>query len=220
MPWPTCVLGLVKFTRTARPKALLNASRRWRWIEIWPTLMPASVWPRFLSVAPQETEAHVHEALRLSPRDTYAFRWMMFVGHRQVAARRRRGSGRLVTPEHRGQPKLSRSRISVSPPPWRCSARWMRRGPPRRPALRSIRASPSAASAPAHRATIRPSLPDASASMRACAWPGCRRGNVRVGVKLRSPALQARGPLCSYQRTSSAWRGTSGRCRFCCKSRR
>ena len=32
-----------------------------------------------------------------------------------------------------------------------------------------------------HRATIRLTSPGASASMRACAWPGCRRGNVRVG---------------------------------------
>jgi len=29
---------------------------------------------------PTETEAHVQEALRLSPRDTFVFRWMMFVG--------------------------------------------------------------------------------------------------------------------------------------------
>ncbi|MBR0698061.1 adenylate/guanylate cyclase domain-containing protein [Bradyrhizobium lablabi] len=28
----------------------------------------------------QETEAHIREALRLSPRDTFAFRWMMWVG--------------------------------------------------------------------------------------------------------------------------------------------
>jgi TolB-like protein/class 3 adenylate cyclase len=28
----------------------------------------------------EETEAHVHEALRLSPRDTFVFRWMLFVG--------------------------------------------------------------------------------------------------------------------------------------------
>ena len=31
----------------------------------------------------------------------------------------------------------------------------------------------------AHRATIRLTLPGANASMRACAWPGCRRGDVR-----------------------------------------
>jgi hypothetical protein len=29
---------------------------------------------------PAETEAHVQEALRLSPRDTFVFRWMMVVG--------------------------------------------------------------------------------------------------------------------------------------------
>jgi TolB-like protein/class 3 adenylate cyclase len=28
----------------------------------------------------EETEAHVHEALRLSPRDIFVFRWMLFVG--------------------------------------------------------------------------------------------------------------------------------------------
>jgi tetratricopeptide (TPR) repeat protein len=28
----------------------------------------------------EETEAHVHEALRLSPRDIFAYRWMLFVG--------------------------------------------------------------------------------------------------------------------------------------------
>jgi TolB-like protein/class 3 adenylate cyclase len=28
----------------------------------------------------EETEAHIHEALRLSPRDIFAYRWMLFVG--------------------------------------------------------------------------------------------------------------------------------------------
>ena len=28
----------------------------------------------------EETEAHIHEALRLSPRDIFAYQWMMFVG--------------------------------------------------------------------------------------------------------------------------------------------
>ena len=34
---------------------------------------------------PEETEAHIHEALRLSPRDINAHRWMMFVGIAKVA---------------------------------------------------------------------------------------------------------------------------------------
>ncbi len=59
---------------------MLNASRRWRWIEIWPTRTLSSVCAKYLLGRGAETEAHVHEALRLSPRDTDAFWWMMFVG--------------------------------------------------------------------------------------------------------------------------------------------
>jgi len=33
---------------------------------------------------PSETEGHVREALRLSPRDTFALRWMLFVGHSKL----------------------------------------------------------------------------------------------------------------------------------------
>src|SRR5262249_40889405 len=32
----------------------------------------------------EETEAHVYEALRLSPRDIFAYRWMMIVGIAKV----------------------------------------------------------------------------------------------------------------------------------------
>jgi tetratricopeptide (TPR) repeat protein len=31
-----------------------------------------------------ETEVHIHEALRLSPRDIYAFRWLLYVGFAKV----------------------------------------------------------------------------------------------------------------------------------------
>jgi len=31
-----------------------------------------------------ETEAHINEALRLSPRDIYAFRWLIYVGFAKV----------------------------------------------------------------------------------------------------------------------------------------
>jgi hypothetical protein len=39
--------------RTARPKALPNASRRWRWIETWPARAGASVTPSITLVAAQ-----------------------------------------------------------------------------------------------------------------------------------------------------------------------
>ena len=42
--------------------------------------MRASVSAKYFLGRGAETEAHVHEALRLSPRDTCAYRWMMFVG--------------------------------------------------------------------------------------------------------------------------------------------
>ena len=130
---------------------------------------------------------------------------------RQVAARRRRGSGRLAAPEHRGQPKLSPRAFPSRRRPGAARVSWTRRGPPRRRDLRSIQASPSAASAPAHRATIRLTSPDASASMRACAWPGCRRGDVRMGQKRRFDRLP---PLPVYVdlRTSSDQPGGSGSC--------
>ena len=69
-----------KFLRTARLKALLNASGHWRWIEIWPTLTLPSVWPRCFMGRAAETEGHIHEAFRLSPRDICAYRWMHVVG--------------------------------------------------------------------------------------------------------------------------------------------
>jgi TolB-like protein len=37
-------------------------------------------WAKFLLGRSEETEAHILEALRLSPRDTFAFRWMAFIG--------------------------------------------------------------------------------------------------------------------------------------------
>jgi TolB-like protein len=37
-------------------------------------------WAKFLLDRSEETEAHILEALRLSPRDTFAFRWMAFIG--------------------------------------------------------------------------------------------------------------------------------------------
>jgi TolB-like protein/class 3 adenylate cyclase len=57
----------------------------------------------------EETEAHIREALRLSPRDIFAFRWMMFVG---IAKAQLRADDEAVAwlrrgiEAHRNQPML------------------------------------------------------------------------------------------------------------------
>ena len=91
---------------------------------------------------------------------------------------RRRRSGRLDAPEPGGQPELS-LRISFSA--LLCAARDADEARAAAQAgLALDPCSPSAASWPV-RATIRLFLPDANASVRACAWPVCRRGDVRSG---------------------------------------
>ena len=65
-----CTLGNVDMYTGRAAMASLNASTRWCWIEISPT--PHSIIGRgkiFVGRA-EETEAHIAEALRLSPRDT------------------------------------------------------------------------------------------------------------------------------------------------------
>ena len=68
------------FQRTARLKVFLNASRA---LLLDRNLANAHGWiaigKNFLGRA-EETEAHVQEALRLSPRDIFAYRWMMYIG--------------------------------------------------------------------------------------------------------------------------------------------
>ena len=55
----------------------------------------------------EETEAHVAEALRLSPRDTMAYIWMFSRGHGEAPPRQLGARGRVVSAVDRGQPKLS-----------------------------------------------------------------------------------------------------------------
>ena len=57
----------------------------------------------------EETEAHIDEALRLSPRDTTAHAWMTICGHREEPCRQLRAGGRVVSTGDRGQSKLSAS---------------------------------------------------------------------------------------------------------------
>ena len=59
----------------ARPKASLNASGRWRWIKIWRALILSSVCGQILIGRGAETEVHIDEALRLSPRDSPIGGW-------------------------------------------------------------------------------------------------------------------------------------------------
>ena len=55
----------------------------------------------------EETEAHIAEALRLSPRDTTAFVWMTYVGSGEEPAGELGASGRMVSTCARGESKLS-----------------------------------------------------------------------------------------------------------------
>ena len=61
----------------------------------------------------EETEAHIAEALRLSPRDTMAYIWMTYRGHGEEPPRQLGASGRVVSTGDRGQPKLSACIFSV-----------------------------------------------------------------------------------------------------------
>ena len=62
----------------------------------------------FIGLA-DETEAHIAEALRLSPRDTLAYIWMSICGRCEAPSRQLGASGRVVSAGDRGQSKLSDS---------------------------------------------------------------------------------------------------------------
>ena len=96
----------------------------------------------------EETEAHIGEALRLSPRDTMAYIWMNLAGTGEEPPRQLGASGRVVSTGDRGQSKLSEQHILSWPPPSRSSVGLTRRIPQSRPVSRSTRPSPSPAPAP------------------------------------------------------------------------
>ena len=96
----------------------------------------------------EETEAHVAEALRLSPRDTYGLHLDEYRGRGEEPPRQLRAGGRVVSTGDRGQPKLSAIHILCWPPPSRSLVDLTRRIPQSRPASRSTRPSPSPAPAP------------------------------------------------------------------------
>ena len=71
-------------------------------------------WLRFLSVAPKKPRLILLEALRLSPRDTMAYTWMIYRGLCEAPPRQLRASGRVVSAGDRGQPKLSASYFQLA----------------------------------------------------------------------------------------------------------
>jgi tetratricopeptide (TPR) repeat protein len=96
----------------------------------------------------EETEAHVQEASRLSPRDDKTSDWMgmigvakSYLGDDDAAV----GSFRRSIEANRNAPH---SCISFWPLPWLIRVGLMKRGPRYKPGLLSIRLSPSRASAP------------------------------------------------------------------------
>ena len=54
----------------------------------------------------KETEAHIGEALRLSPHDMLAYNWMTYAGNSEPPPRQLRGNNRMVATVDRSQPKL------------------------------------------------------------------------------------------------------------------
>ena len=123
-----------------------------------------------------ETEAHINEAFRLSPRDTFAARWMVYVGLAKVQLG---ADAEAVIWMRRG---LDANRnYSVRAFPSRgCAgaARRAGRGAGRGASGTCARSKLHHPPLPRymHRATIRLFLPGANASLRACGWPGCRKG--------------------------------------------
>ena len=65
---------------SARTKALPNSSELWLSIRTWPLLTVSWVSPKIFIGHPEETAAHENEALRLSPRDSFAWLWLHFAG--------------------------------------------------------------------------------------------------------------------------------------------
>jgi len=114
-----------------------------------------------------ETETHIQEAFRLSPRDPLASRWMVWVGfakaqlndYTEAVAWLRRGL--------EANRNSSITHFSLAAYLARLAS-WTKRGPPSKQDLSSIRASPSTAFAPGHSATIRPTSPGASVPLRGC----------------------------------------------------
>ena len=121
----------------------------------------------------EETEPHIAEALRLSPRDPGAFAWMSYAGmsknvpgsYEQAVAWFRRSI--------EANRKFSASHFFTWPPPSRTWVDLTRRVPRPRPVSLSTRPTPSRATAPSGQAlaTTRRFWPSLSSFSKACAKP-------------------------------------------------
>ena len=164
---------------TALAKALPNVSAHWLWIEIWPTLMLLSVLPRFLAVTPRKQRPMLMRpfaSLRVTIEPTVGYN--LSVPRSSIWPATRRPSS------VRGAPLKSIAIIqlhnSTSRQPWRTSASSRKRNLLSKLALQPIRVSPFPASAPPWGAIVQPFSLSASGFTRACARPGCRRGEASL----------------------------------------
>ena len=158
-------------------------------------------WAKALMGRAAETEGHVLEALRLSPRDLGAHLWMYFMGaakmHLAADAEAVGWLRRSIETNHNFPPAHFALAAALGLLGALDEARAAARGD-----LRSTLALPSAACSPPDQATIRRSLRGRSAPVRACEWPGCRRDDVGDGsFATGSNRQQVRPcPLCRRKR--------------------
>jgi len=122
----------------------------------------------------EETETHVQEALRFSPRDTYAHAWTAYAGFAKLYL----GSDEEAVARLRRAIEINRNyplaHFMLAAALTNLGRLEEARARPK-PGLPSIALSPFTASAPAQRVTTRPIWLNASGSMRACERPGCQR---------------------------------------------
>jgi hypothetical protein len=90
----------------------------------------------------EETEAHVLEAMRISPRDSYSSGWMLIVGFAKLSLGRDEEAVAWCSRSIEHAPNNSLSHFA-SPPRWAASAASKTHGKPPAPGSNSIRASQS-----------------------------------------------------------------------------
>jgi tetratricopeptide (TPR) repeat protein len=126
MPWPITRWVSSKSLPTARAKALPNE----RALALDRNLAGAHAeigLAKYNIGRAEETEAHIREALRLSPRDTSAYAWKAFAGYAKLYLGSDEEAAawlhRAIEPT-----EVIPSNISLSAVPWRISVSWMMRG--------------------------------------------------------------------------------------------